>query len=202
MIEVTITRTIRAEQWAEGGALPAGVHLCRPEACWSADRSLIYFRYAELWPTQWLEAARQPVPAEPDKACGQFEGLVVYTPEQGEPYARHVFDFRFWSVKSEASTTGDHRPVYVDGQDAGLLALWHDYCAAMRWPNPIPRRAEYRDIDGSYGRGYRPVYLKSGDWLLRETVPDGHNNLGSKDLVRVVADEEFQRLRAGAAALP
>jgi hypothetical protein len=196
MQEITITRKLDAEQWVEGGPLPGGTFNCLPEICWSADRSLIYFTYAELRPRHWVGVARDPVPADPDKACGPFDGLCVYDPKDGERYARKMLPFATWSVKSEQSVQRNWRPEYVDGSDQEMLALWHDYCAAEQFPNPIPRRIEYRDIDGNYGRGYRPVYLKPGDWLLRENVPHGHDNLGTKVVVSAVSDADFRRMSA------
>lgn len=185
MNKVTIKREIEAAQWTLGGPLPDGTFECVPEVEWSAARDLIYFTYGNLRPRHWLGARREAVPAEPGKACGALEGLIVFTPKEGEPYARKMYPFAFWSVKSLASATRDWRPVFLDQTDQEMVRLWHDYCSAEEWPNPVPRMIEFREMSGQYGRGYRPHYMSSGDWLLQEA--------GS---IKVVSDEEFQKMRA------
>ncbi len=195
MPTVTITRTIEAEQWIEGGPLPKGAFECFPEVEWSAGRELIYFTYAEFMPRDWLGVAQLPPPDGAPKTEG-LESIVVYTPASGAPYARKVLPFTFWSVKSESSIKRDWRAVYVDGDDDAVLKLWNDYRLSQQWPNPMPRRIEYRETDGAYGRGFRPIYMKPSDWLLREPIPDGHNNLGTKQSIRVVSDDEFKKLAA------
>lgn len=186
-MKVTINRAVEAEQWIEGGALPDGVHLSLPEIEWSAGRALIYFTYADLRPNNWLGAEKLPVPENPKSEI--LEGLIIYTPRDGEPYARKLLPFAFWKVKSESSVTRDHSAKFLDADDAAMTALFFDYAAAEQWPNPIPRRAEYREINGKYARGYRPHYLKSGDWLLREPSLDG-------PIISVVSDDKFQAMRA------
>lgn len=92
-------------------------------------------------------------------------------------------------MKSEDSATRDHSAKFLDENDAAMVALFFDYASVEQWPNPIPRRAEYREISGKYGRGYRPHYMKSGDWLLREPSPEG-------PIISVVSDDKFQAIRA------
>lgn len=95
-MKVAINRSVEAEQWIEGGALPEGAHLCLPEVNWSVGRGLIYFTYADLRVQNWLGAEKLPVPADPKAAGGELEGLIVYTPKEGEPYARKSLPFAFW----------------------------------------------------------------------------------------------------------
>lgn len=195
-MKITIQREIEAEQWAgPDGKLPDGCHLCRPEIEMSADGAFVYFTYAELRPTVWMGTSKLPVPEDwPVNNIADFSGITVYTPEKAERYGRKILPFNFWSVKSKSSVTGNHRPVFLEPDDSDMMALWHDYCSHERFPNPIPRRAEYREFGGNYGRGYRPIYMNPGDWLLKEQVPDGHNNLGTKTVVRVVSDYDLKVL--------
>lgn len=186
---VTITKKVQAAQFVEGVSRPDGTFDCIPEVHWAAGRQLIYFTYAEFMPTHWMGVAKDPIPPSGTK-LEVLESRIDFR----DGYSRKALPFMFWSVKSEGSVTGNHRPVYLDFADADMVALWHDYCELEQWPNPTPPRIEYREIGGGYGRGFRSVYMKPGDWLLRETVPDGHNNYGTKNVVSVVPDEEFRRM--------
>jgi len=195
-MKTTIKRTIEAEQWTgENGPLPAGVYLCKPEICWSHMRQLVYFTYAELRPQHWMEVKKHEGVGTDKDVDGFFEGGIQIELKTGEKYWRKTLPFAFYSVKSEASMSRNHHAVYVEKEDAETVALFMDYCGVEKWPNPLPPRAEYRDVDGAYGRGYRPIYMKPGDWLLKEEVPDGHNNLGYKTLITVVSNEHFQRMK-------
>lgn len=185
MVTVSIVRTIKADHWeAFDKPLPEGCHLCQPEVHWSAHRDLIYFTYGELNPRHWLSTWRYA--EEPGTNSG-LSSWVRYKPKDGAPdYWREWYPFAFWSVKSESQFKRDHRPVFLDPDDTALLALWHDYCSAERWPNPLSRYAEYRITDGRYGRGYKPIYLKEGDWLLHEDGKDP----------RAMSTDELRRMQA------
>jgi hypothetical protein len=178
--------------------LPAGCHLCRPEICWSAGREYIYFTYAELMPKRWMEVRERSEEPKSENNVGvmNLEGGIKVERNDGTIYYRKTLPFNFWNVKSEASVTRDHHAVYVDKADEAVVKLLVDYMFVEGWSNPLPPRAEYREIDGSYGRGFRPIYLKPGDWIAHEEVPHGHDNLGKKDLVRVISDSEMTALRA------
>ena len=167
MTKITLKRTIEAEQWlGENHPLPQGAFLCRPEVCWSADRKLIYFTYADLRSRHWIDAEPRvmPAPAELDFMCGGH-GM---TRCDGTEYWRQSYPFNFWSVKSEASLKRDWRPVYLEREDDALVEIFLDYCFVEGWTNPLPPRAEFRIVDGAYRRGFRPVYLSPNDWLVRE----------------------------------
>lgn len=194
---INIIRAVEAERWVDGGELPRGCAECQVEIIWSADRSCVYYTYAGMRVGHWMGTAKNPGggPAG-DGVEHAMKGWIVYTPNDGSPkYWRETYPFMFWSIKSEGSVTRDHRPVFLDATDKEAVAVFHDFAALEQWPNPIPRFAEFREYDSGYGRGYRPVYIASGSWLLREEVPDGHNNLGKKTVVRVVTDEELQAMK-------
>lgn len=194
--KITIRREVVGEQWIQGGALPNGCFGSYPEVHWSADRKLVYFTYAEFSPKHWMTVEKLPVPDDLEASVGPLEGGVMFEPK-GEPaYIRKLYPFSFWSVKSESSVKSDWKPIYVNGSDREVLALLHDYAQVERWPNPIPRRIEYREYSSEYGRGFRPVYLKPGEWLIQEEIPTGHNNMGRRKSVRVMSDEEFSALRS------
>lgn len=184
-----IIREIDAEQWlGEDHLLPDGCHLCRPEVHWSADRKLVYFTFAELRVRHWIDAVERPMP-RPEKFEFMCHGLQVKL-RDGHEYWRQVMPFLIWSVKSEASVNGDHRAIYLDKSDEALMRAFVDFIdveKAEGWTNPLPPRAEYRITDGSYGRGFRPVYLKPSDWLVK----DG-------DKIAAVGDVDFQKMRTGA----
>ena len=189
MNQITIKREIDAIQWlGPDHELPEGFHETMPEVHWSAARDLVYFTYGKLDSRDWIGVEK--LTEKPGKSA--LEGWVGYTPPGHAPYWRKVLPFAFWSVKSESTIrvrNGDptaYRAVFLNRDDAEQVRLFHDYCASQRWPNPLPRYAEYREIDGAYGRGYAPHYLAPGDWLLceRDARP------------RVVSDEEMQKLRA------
>lgn len=178
----TINKAIQATQFREGKPLPEGMHECVPEVMWAQGRKLLYFTYAKLRPCHWMGVEKKPIPENPESVC-------VFEPPDAEKYARDAYPFAFYKVKSESSVTRDHSAVYLDREDPDMVALWHDYCSMEKFPNPIPRYAEYRERDTQYGRGYAPHYLADGDWLLKENTEHGPS-------VRVVTDEEFQRLKA------
>jgi hypothetical protein len=190
MNKMTITREIDAVQWlGPEHPLPEGCFDVMPEVEWAAGRDFVYFTYGNLAARDWMgveKLAEKP-------AGGSFEGAVQFTPKEGAPYWRQVLPFAFWSVKSESTIKarqGDanaHRAVFLNVDDEAEVALFRNYASLESWPNPLPRFAEYREINGSYGRGYRPHYLAPGDWLVREQGKPPY----------VLSDEEMQKLRAG-----
>lgn len=188
---VKIVKEIDAIQWkGEETDLPEGMHLCRPEVHWSADRKLVYFTYADLRCHNWIGVEETPIAAgEEPPENGGFEGGVRVKRDDDSEYVRRVLPFTFWSVKSEAQITRDHRAVYLDKSDESLVRVFVDYCYVEKWSNPLPPRAEFRVVDGGYGRGFRPYYLSPGNWLLSDTGENGKQ-------YRVVTDEAFKALRA------
>ena len=180
-----ISVEIEAEQWAgEHGPLPKGAQLCVPEVHWSADRKLVYFTYADLHPRHWISSDASPMLAT---GAPPFMGSrVASTKEDGTEFWRDVYPFMAWNIKSEACAKRDYRAVYIDRADARQMEAFADFRFVEGWPNPLPPRAEFRIIDGAYGRGYAPIYLSPGDWLVKEP--------GRKP--RAVSDTEFQALRA------
>ena len=185
MTKVTIKREVQAEQWlGELDALPEGAHLCRPEVCWSWDRKLVYFTYAELRTYNWIDADPRelPVPEKLDFMCSGIRGVR----KDGSEYWRQMYPFAMWSVKSEAGLKRDHRAVYLDRADHALVETFVDYMYAEDWTNPLPPRAEYRIVNGAYGRGFKPVYLKPGDWLVKEKDAEP----------RALSHDEFQKIAA------
>lgn len=141
----------------------------------------------------------------PEGKGGIFEaGYLGVTKKDGAEYFREVLSFRMWKVKSEASATGNRGPVFLDENDEAMLDLFIDYVMleghgygeddkrAALWKQYPMARAEFRATDGNYGRGYRPIYLKPGDWLVHNPMPHGHNNLGTKDVPVVMSDAEFK----------
>ncbi|PQV52910.1 hypothetical protein LX70_04016 [Defluviimonas denitrificans] len=189
MNRMTVKREIDAVQWrGPDHEMPEGFFECLPEVHWAAGRNFVYFTYGKLDSRDWIGVEK--LPEEPGKAA--LEGWVGYTPKGEAPYWRKVLPFNFWSVKSEASMkarSGDaasHHAVFLDLDNPEEVQLFHDYCAYERWPNPLPRFAEFRVIDGSYGRGYRPYYLSPGDWLLREPGKDP----------TVISDDDLQKMIA------
>ena len=191
MTKVVIKREIEAIQWlGPDHDMPDGMFEAVPEVNWSVGRDFVYFTYGKLDVRDWIGVEK--LPEEPGKA--QLEGWVGFTPPGEAPYWRKVLPFAFWSVKSEAtikSRSGDrdaHRAVFLDLDNAEEVQLFHDFCASQRWPNPLPRFVEFREISGSHGRGYVPHYLSPGDWLIREP----------EKRPRAISDDEFQKLTAGA----
>lgn len=193
MATVKITKTIEAEQWlGPGSPLPKGCFDCQVEVHWSHGRQMVYFTYAKLNPQHWMGVKKLPIPENP--GTGLFDkSYCVFTPAnaglEGEPYARESLPFAFWKVKSEASMNRDHRAVYLDMKDPEQVELFHNYASMERWENPITQYAEYREIDGGYGRGFRPHYIPPKGWLLKEPV-DGQIKY------RAVTDDEFRLMGA------
>jgi len=187
-----IITEVEAVQWlGEGHPLPEGAHLCRPEVHWSAGRKYIYFTYPDLRCDHWLGTEKKPLPA-PENLGFATSGIKVEK-KDGTAYWREVLPFAFWSVKSESSVQRDHRAVYLDTADETLMDLFKDYCFLESWGEVkdgvrcLPPAAEYRVTDGSYGRGFRPVYLKAGDWLILDKDPKK---------IRAISDAELQKMRA------
>jgi hypothetical protein len=185
MTKITINRAVEAEQWlGEGHPLPEKVILCRPEVHWGAGRKLVYFTYADLLPRHWIDATENEYPA-PDKFEFMCHGIAVQL-RDGRKYWRQVYPFSCWNVKSEASIKRNYTAVYLEKNDEPLVRAFVDFLDVEGWTNPLPPRAEFRIVDGAYGRGFKPVYLKPGDWLVREP--------GKEPCV--VTSEEFDKLRA------
>lgn len=192
-------REVNAVQFVAGQPLPEGFFKCYPEVTWSAGRKWVYFSYANVGPGghgHWMGVEK--LVEKPDDGDSLFGGWVGFTPVSGEhrtEYYREWLNFAFVSIKSEDSwmrSRGEQpKTIYVDGKDKDLLELWYDYASASRFPNPLPEYVEFREMDGAFGRGFRPHYLKDGDWLLDDNVPD--YKLDSK--YRVVSNEELQKLK-------
>lgn len=91
--------------------------------------------------------------------------------KDGTKYWRAVFPFAFWSVKSEASEKRDHRAQFLFGLDTRENEAFLDYADLHKWSEEegcvaLPPRLEHRLVDGAYGRGYKPTYIKPGQWLV------------------------------------
>jgi len=186
MPSFTITKECFAEQWlGEGHPLSNGMYLCQPEVHWSASRDLVYFTYADLRSTHWMDV--KPKEFTPDANIDTLcEGFKVERPD-GSAYYRQTYPFALWSIKSEASITQRHHAVYLDRTDAELVAIFVDYMYSEGWTNPLPAKAEYRVVNGSYGRGFKPIYLNPGDWLVTEKKQDPY----------VLSNDKFQEMRHG-----
>lgn len=193
-----ILTEIEAVQWrGEGHPLPDGAVLCQPEVHYSADREHVYFTYADLRCRHWIDAGERAMPP-PDKFEWCVSGITTRLTEDGveREYWRRVFPFSVWSIKSEASVKGDHRAVYLDPDDRALLRAFLDYCDLEKWGElkdghrALPPRAEYRITDGGYGRGFKPVYLQPGSWLVKEPGREPY----------ALSDEEFAKRLPSAAA--
>lgn len=188
MQKVNVQKTIEAWQWnGEEKDLPKGFHLCRPEVHYSAGRKYIYFTYADLRPNYWLgtdELSERPAEAF-------MGGALQMTLNDGRVYWREALLFMSWDIKSEASKTLDYSAKFLDTQDEKQLRAFLDYAHLEQWGQStdgqfaLPPRLEYRDINGSYGRGYRPFYLSAGDWLVK----DGGE-------IKVVSDAAFKAMAA------
>lgn len=183
-MSASVTIKIGAVQWlGEGDPLPEGCHFCQPEVHWSADRTAIYFTYADLWSRHWITSAE--LSEQPEAPF--MGGVFVVTRDDMSKYYRQAYPFNCWSIKSEASVKGDHRALFVDRSDEEMVRRLTDYMYVESWTNPLPPRAEFREKSGAYGRGYRPHYLSPGDWLLDAPLADGN---------RTMTDAKFQKMRA------
>ena len=187
---VVIRKEVRAAQWSGAGEMPEGVHSCRPEVHWSAGRECVYFTYAEMRSRHWIEVRERELPV-PERAEG-FSGVMCVSLRDGRQYWRRTYPFNMYSLKSESSVRRDWSPVYCDdSSDESLLRALVDYADLEGWlvDRSLPPRAEYRVIDGSYGRGFKPLYLSPGDWLVHEAGDDG------RDVARVLTDAQLQAMR-------
>jgi hypothetical protein len=183
MTNVTLTRKVEASQWlGENHPLPDGAFLCQPEVHFSAGRNLVYFTYADLRPNHWISTEELTTIPE----AGFMSGGLEIVRRDGSKYWREALPFAFYSVKSEASVKRDWNAVYLDRGDESLTRAFVDYLSIEGWGNPLPARAEFRIIDGAYGRGFRTLYLKPNDWLVRE----------EKAEPSVLSDAEFKALSA------
>lgn len=183
MTTAQIQKTVHAWQWnGEESGLPDGFFLCRPEVHYSADRTLVYFTYADFPSKHWISAKwlTEAPPGTP-----MLEGYTKSV-RDGVDMFRKTLPFAFWKVKSEASVTGDHKAKYLNRTDSEEVDAFLDYAHLGEWGKTkdgqffLPPRLEYRETDGKYERGYRPYYLKPGDWLIQ----DGEN-------LSVMSDEAF-----------
>lgn len=146
----------------------------------------MYFTYADLRCRHWISATElAEKPPEP------FMGAVIQTRRKdGSVYFREVLPFSCWSVKSEASIKNDHGAKFLDRDNAAEREAFLDFASFEQWGESkdgtfaLPPRAEYREPNGGYGRGYRPYYLSPSDWL----VIDGQE-------ISVKPDAEFQKAR-------
>jgi len=190
-----LTIDVDAVQWkGEGYLCPDGVHLCVPEIHFSADRKQVYFTYADLRSLHWIDFDEHPMP-QPEKFEFMCSGIVTKCKVDGQEieYWRQVWPFSCWSIKSEASIKRDWKPVYLDRNDMPQLRAFLDYCDIEKWGTlengrrALPPRAEYRVVDGGAGRGFRPIYLTPGSWLVKEAGREAY----------VLPDEKFQAMRSG-----
>lgn len=194
-----ITRKTFAVHWdGDINNIPEGFHITYPEAHWSADRQLVYFSYADLrhsggvLPKAWMGREKLL-----DRSASKHD-LAGFT-RNGVDYYRKIYAFAFYSIKSEASAKQDWMPVFVDGSDKELLELWTDYASYSEFPNPVPRCIEFRQKDHSTSRGYVPIYLGPGDWLVHDpfhsywkskssgTILDRYVSLTNEEMQKFIA---------------
>lgn len=185
MKPITIQKTVTAWQWnGEESGLPAGFHLCKPEIHYSQGRELVYFTYADMRPQHWISA--KPLETAPEPSKG-FNHSIKTERNDGTAYFRDVYPFAFYEIKSEASFLRDHSAKYLDRDNAVEVEAFLDFAVMEKWgisedgSFELPPRLEYRVVDGGYGRGFKPYYMKITDWL----VIDG-------DAIKVMSDEDFQ----------
>jgi hypothetical protein len=187
MQTVEMKKTVTAFQWnGEEQGLPDGFYLCHPEVHYSVGRDFVYFTYANLSSRYWISAEKFAEKPESNTLTGALE----ITLKDGRKYWRIAYPFAFYSIKSEASVNRDHRARYLNRHDEEELNEFLDFATLESWGDSrdghfrLPPRLEHRKVDGSYGRGFRPYYMKPTDWILI----DGDN-------IEVVSDEEFQKLQ-------
>ncbi len=189
---VKITREVDAYQYVVGQPLPPDCHECQFEVNWSVGRSFVYFTYAKCNVKHWMSVQKWTEVPTGDNDSGLSSWAGIETAD-GEKYFRKVLPFAFWSVKSEASVSRNHSAVYATEEEAQLV---YDYAALEKWTKSQREGwIEHRTVNGSYGRGFIPLYLKPTDWLVKDDVPYGHDNLGSRTVWHVVSDEDMQKLR-------
>lgn len=164
---IELARKSRGQQWlGEGHPLPEGCFYCKPEIWWSADKKLLYFTYADLLPKHWIGYER--LLEEPK--TGTFDGGIKVNDREAGTYYRQTFPFSCWSVKSLHSVTRKWDAEYIDRDDSDMAKAFADFAYLENWSNPLPPRIEYRHSGGDYfDRGYRPHYLKPGDWLIKHS---------------------------------
>ncbi|TIV01282.1 MAG: hypothetical protein E5W09_02860 [Mesorhizobium sp.] len=196
MTTVTLTKKVNAQQYVPGKGAPDGCVRSHPEVHWSAGHELIYFTFANLRPRYWLGAEKVVVePANAGRTGLLEEGFCYFEGSDGSRWWRKALSFTFWSVTSEASATRNHKAVFLDESDDAMVDLFKDYVVMSEWVKEPGDEAmftnivEFREIDGAYGRGYRPHYLSPGDWLTIEKTD-------SKTIYKVLKNDEFERLKA------
>lgn len=187
MKDIVIHKNIKAWQWdVKEKDLPEGFHLCQPEVHYSAARDCVYFTFADLMPSQWISTAE--LTEKPPS--NTFNGVFKMELKDGRVYYREMFSFRFYEIKSEASARRDYTPVYLNTEDEKETRAFIDFGIIEKWfvaediVKVLPSRIEYRQTDGSYGRGFKPYYMKPGEWI----VIDGKE-------IKVMTDPEFKALQ-------
>jgi hypothetical protein len=215
-MQVTVNKKIEAVQYLEANGIDVlqdtlkryGTwHACQVEVEESADGKLIYYSYGSYMKSRaehWMGTTK--LSEEPKRDGSIFGGSWVgFTPKDGSaPYYREWLPFAFWSVKSKSSMLryqGKPDPtVYLDTKDKDAVAQFHDYASASKWPNPIHQCAEFRIVDGAYGRGFKPLYVYDTDWLIIEPYikPNGgyDEEHGRNWTARVLTDAQMTELRA------
>ena len=166
-----IHKTIHAWQWnGEESGLADGFFLCQPEVHYSVDRRLVYFCYADLPTRHWISA--KWLTEKP--AAAPFMGMVLRSTRDSIELFREALPFMAWKVKSEASATGDHTAKFLNRDDQEEVDAFLDYAHLEAWSKTkegtfsLPPYLEYREVDGKYGRGYRPHYMERGEWLVQD----------------------------------
>lgn len=195
MQKVTVRKDIEAWQWSgEEKDLPEGFHCCQPEVHYSAGRKYIYFTYADFRPRNWMGMERlAEKPSDPEVLA--FGGGAEITLKDGRKYWREILPFAYYSVKAESSITRDNSAKFLDRSNKDEVDAFLDYANGEGWENTkdgvfsLPPRIEYRVVDGAYGRGYRPYYMKKTDWLVKDGA-----------VIKVVSDADFKLMSSAPAA--
>lgn len=188
MQTVILKKAVKVWQW-EGNAnikhLPENIFPCQPEVHYSADRKYVYFTYANLQCRHWIGTQELNTPPE----ANAISSAMKTTRADGSVYYREVLPFSLWSIKSEASVVNDYSAKMLNRNDISEMSAFLDYVHWEGWAKTedealeLPPRVEYRQIDKTLGRGYRPYYIKPTDWLVID-----------KESILVLTDEEYKKL--------
>jgi hypothetical protein len=192
MKTVIIQRQIEAQQYMPGIGAPDGCIRSHPEVCWAVGREYVYFTFANLRSGFWMGTKK--LDKKPEKV-ETLESFSIISKEGKDLHVREILSFAYWSLKSEASVSGDYKAVFLNAADETEVELFQDYALISKWmpdaetAKRLQTTIEFREVNGALGRGYRPHYMEPGDWLLKETV-DG------KVVYSVVNNEMFEKLQA------
>lgn len=191
MKTVIIKKEIEAQQYIPGIGAPDGCTRSHPEVIWSADKKYVYFTFAKLRAAMWMGVEK----LEHKPATGPLASSIAFSKEGKLSYYRESLLFAYWSIKSLASVTMNHTPVFLNDADETEVVLFQDYSLASEWiPNEEAAKRfrdtiEFREVNGAYARGYIPHYMEPGDWLLKEKIQD-------KIVYSVVNNEMFEKMQA------